>query len=299
MYWVHLDWQKQALARVQMDQLNLQQAFIPFIARHDANFHLGTSPAQVMATFQAIYQATSEHRMGSVTPDQALGALDGTAMWMFWDLMVSPALGAMSTALDGDPAHIAFAERIASMTVADLRTRPSFNPMADALQCNDSGSTDSRTVTQKIADVGTYWAAGASTLVDKCQGWPTAPALDRSLEALGTVHGLMVQNEFDPSTPYSGALVDRRVNGTAARMVLVDNATTHALMFDDNACVADAQYGYLNAGVLPRADLVCESGPMHSFGMHDTTTYEYGNAASGSTLPPPPDVRQVSYRLIP
>jgi pimeloyl-ACP methyl ester carboxylesterase len=299
MNWLHLDWQQQAVARAQIDQLNLQQAFIPFIARHDESFHMGTSPAQVVATFQAIYKATSEHRMGSVTPDQALGALDGTGMWMFWDLMVSPALGAMSAALDGDPAHIAFAERMASMTYADLRTRPSFNPMSDALQCNDSGSTDRRSVAQKIADVGSYWAVGASTLVDKCQNWPTRPALDRSLEATTVVHGLMVQNEFDPSTPYSGALLDRRVNGSAARMVLVDNAVSHGLMFDDNACVADAQFGYLNTGVLPGADVVCEAGPMHSFGMHDTVTYEYGRNASGSTLPTAPDIRQVSYRLVP
>jgi len=284
---------------VRMDQLNLQQAFIPFIARHDDRFHMGTTPSQVMATFQRIYQATSEHRMGSVTPDQALGALDGTGMWMFWDLMVSPALGGMSKALDGDPASIAFAEQIAAMTHADLRTRPGFNPMADALQCNDSGSTDPRSVAQKIADVGTYWAIGASTLVDKCQQWPWQPVLDRGLESRTRVHALMLQNEFDPSTPYAGAFMDRRANGPAARMVLVDNGATHGLMFDGNACVDDAEFAYLQAGVMPDRDVVCEAGPMHSFGMWDSTAYEYGHAAAGSALPPPPDLDWVSDRLVP
>lgn len=299
MNWSHLDWQRQALQRMSMDQLNLQQAFIPFIARHDAQFHMGTTPQQVMTTFQRIYQATSQHRMGNVTPDQALGSLDGTGMWIFWDLLVSPSLSAMSTALDGDPAHIAHAEQMAAMTFADLRSKPSFNPMSDVLQCNDSGSTDPRSIAQKIADVRTYWGIGASTLVDKCQHWPWRPALDRRLESRTKVHALMVQNEFDPSTPYSGALEDRRENGNAARMVLVNDATTHGLMFDDNACTTSTEFSYLNFGVMPARDMVCQAAPMHSFSIHDTATYEYGYRAAGWSLPPPPNIHQVSYRLVP
>ncbi|KRE96766.1 alpha/beta hydrolase [Frateuria sp. Soil773] len=299
MNWMRLDWQRQALSRVAMDQLNLQQAFIPFIARHDDQFRMGTTPQQVMATFQRIYQATSQHRMGSVTPDQALGALDGTGMWVFWDLMVSPSLNAMSTALDGDPAHIASAEQMAAMTYADLRTQPSFNPMADVLQCNDSGSTDPRGIAQKIRDVRTYWAIGASTLVDKCQHWPWRPALDRALESRTRVHALMVQNEFDPSTPYSEAFKDRYMNGQATRMVLVNNGATHGIMFDDNACTTNAEFAYLNSGVMPSWDVVCQAQPMHSFAMHDTVTYEYGHPATGWWLPLPPNVHQVSWRLVP
>lgn len=188
---------------------------------------------------------------------------------------------------------------MAAMTFADLRSRPSFNPMADVLQCNDSGSTDPRTIAQKIRDVGTYWAIGASTLVDKCQHWPWQPALDRKLESRTRVHALLVQNEFDPSTPYSGALADRRQDGHAARMVLVDNATTHGLMFDDNSCTADAEFAYLNAGVMPARDVVCTAAPMHSFAMQDNVTYEYGYPAAGRWLPPPPNVHQVSWRLVP
>ncbi|MFK2905299.1 alpha/beta fold hydrolase [Dyella ginsengisoli] len=299
MNWVHLDWQRQALSRMSMDQLNVQQAFIPFIARHDDQFHMGTTPQQVMTTFQRIYQATSEHRMGSVTPDQALGAMDGTGMWVFWDLLVQPALGAMSQALDGSPDHIANAEQIAAFTIADLRNRPSFNPMADVLQCNDSGSTDPRSIAQKIADVRTYWAIGASTLVDKCQHWPWQPALDRTLESRTRVHALMVQNEFDPSTPYSQALKDRLVNGHDSRMVLVNNATTHGVMFDDNACTTNAEFAYLNFGVMPARDVVCQAKPMHSFAMQDTVTYEYGYPAAGSWLPPPPNTHEVSWLLVP
>lgn len=299
MDWVHLDWQRQALRRAAMDQLNVQQAFIPFIARHDDQFHMGTTPQQVMTTFQRIYQATSEHRMGTVTPDQALGALDGTGMWVFWDLLVQPALGAMSQALDGNPDHIANAEQIAAFTIADLRTSTRFNPMSDVLQCNDSGSTDPRSLAQKIADVRTDWAIGASTLVDKCQHWPWPPALDRRLESRTRVHALMVQNEFDPSTPYSLALKDRIIDGHAARMVLVNNAATHGVMFDDNACTTNAEFAYLNFGVMPARDVVCQAKPMHSFAMQDAVTYEYGYPAAGSWLPPPPNTHQANWVLVP
>ncbi len=299
MNWVHLDWQRQALRRMAMDQLNVQQAFIPFIARHDDRFHMGTTPQQVMTTFQRIYQATSEHRMGTVTPDQALGALDGTGMWVFWDLLVQPALGAMSQALDGNPDHIANAEQIAAFTIADLRTSTRFNPMSDVLQCNDSGSTDPRSLAQKISDVRTHWAIGASTLVDKCQHWPWPPALDRRLESRTQVHALMVQNEFDPSTPYSLALKDRIIDGHAARMVLVNNAATHGVMFDDNACTTNAEFAYLNFGVMPARDVVCQANPMHSFAMQDAVTYEYGYPAAGSWLPPPPNTYQANWLLVP
>lgn len=299
MNWVHLDWQRQALRRMAMDQLNVQQAFIPFIARHDDQFHMGMTPQQVMTTFQRIYQATSEHRMGTVTPDQALGALDGTGMWVFWDLLVQPALGAMSQALDGNPDHIANAEQIAAFTIADLRTSTRFNPMSDVLQCNDSGSTDPRSLAQKISDVRTHWAIGASTLVDKCQHWPWPPALDRRLESRTQVHALMVQNEFDPSTPYSLALKDRIIDGHAARMVLVNNAATHGVMFDDNACTTNAEFAYLNFGVMPARDVVCQANPMHSFAMQDAVTYEYGYPAAGSWLPPPPNTHQANWVLVP
>ena len=299
MNWVHLDWERQSLKRMAMDQLNIQQAFIPFISRHDDQFHMGTTPKQVLTTFQRIYQATSEHRMGSVTPDQALGSLDGTGMWVFWDLLVSPSLGAMSQALDGDPAHIANAEQMAAATYADLRVVPSFNPMQFALQCNDSGSTDPRSTSQKIADVRSYWAIGASTLIDNCENWPWHPVVDRVLELRTTVHGLMVQNEFDPSTPYSEALKDRLDSGNAVRMVLVNNATTHGVMFDDNPCTNDTEFAYLTFGVMPARDVVCQAGPMHSFAMQDAVTYEYGFPAAGWLLPPPPIIRQVSWLLDP
>jgi hypothetical protein len=220
-------------------------------------------------------------------------------MWVFWDLMVSPSLSAMSAALDGDPAHIANAEQMAAMTFADLRNLPSFNPMADVLQCNDSGSTDPRSIASKIADAHSYWAIGASNLVDKCRRWPWRPALDRGLEWRTQVHALMVQNEFDPSTPYAEALKDRLENGPAARMVLVDNAATHAIMFDDNACITNAESAYLAFGVMPARDLVCQAKPMHSFAMQDSGSYEYGYPAAGGRLPPPPNVRQVSWTLTP
>ncbi len=90
-------------ARMRMDQLNLRQAFISFMARHDDHFHMGTTPSQVMSTFPRIYQATAEHRMGSVTSDQALGSLQGTGLWVFWDFLVSPSLRSMAFPPRGDP----------------------------------------------------------------------------------------------------------------------------------------------------------------------------------------------------
>jgi len=108
----------------------------------------------------------------------------------------------------------------------------------------------------------------------------------RTLESRTKVHALMVQNGFDPSTPYSGALRDRRVNSDTVRMVYINNGATHGVMFDHNACVAMAEFAYLNYGVMPARDVVCQAAPLHSFTMHDTKTYDYGHQSSGPRLPP-------------
>jgi hypothetical protein len=38
---------------------------------------------------------------------------------------------------------------------------------------------------------------------------------------------------------------------------------------------------------------------MHSFAMQDTVTYEYGHPAAGWWLPPPPNVHQANWLLVP
>lgn len=82
-------------------------------------------------------------------------------------------------------------------------------------------------------------------------------------------------------------------------MVLVNNATTHGVMFDDNACATSAEFAYLNSGNMFARDVVCQAGPMHSFAMRDATTYEYGYPPAGWWLPLPPNTHQVSCLLVP
>ena len=49
------------------------------------------------------------------------------------------------------------------------------------------------------------------------------------------------------------------MDGPSARMVLVNNATTHGVMFDDNACTTNTEFAYLNSGVMPARDVVCQA----------------------------------------
>lgn len=73
-------------------------------------------------------------------------------------------------------------------------------------------------------------------------------------------------------------------------MVLVNNAATHGVMFDDNACTTPTPSSPTRLRCHAGLDVVCQANPMHSFAMQDAVTYEYGLSRSRvSWLPPLPN----------
>ncbi|WP_217641371.1 alpha/beta hydrolase [Actinopolyspora alba] len=99
-----------------------------------------------------------------------------------------------------------------------------------------------------------------------CRTW-SAPAGDRLRVSGDDVSGaLLINQEFDAATPYSGALEVRRRFPESA-LIGVRSGVTHSGSLSGNACVDDRIAAYLADGELPerkrgdRADVVCAPLP--------------------------------------
>ena len=103
-------------------------------------------------------------------------------------------------------------------------------------------------------------------------------------DATGPVNGvLMTQSEDDAPTAYSGARRARMTAKGRVRMVLVDDAHSHGVLYDD--CARGNTSRYLRTGRLPARDVHCQAQPLPG----DRNVYEFGNPGSAATpLPEQP-----------
>ncbi|WP_203820215.1 alpha/beta hydrolase [Paractinoplanes ferrugineus] len=95
------------------------------------------------------------------------------------------------------------------------------------------------------------------TNVNACAFWT-----HRSAEPAVTVHSpvgaLIVQNEWDPNTPWEGAQRMHRAL-PASRLLTVLNGQGHAILYGKpGACVVDRIGAYLGSGRLPVKDATCK-----------------------------------------
>ena len=103
--------------------------------------------------------------------------------------------------------------------------------------------------------------AGMPVNITPCSFWRYEPR-DKPVRITdqGPSNVLMVQNRYDPATPYSGALNLRRALGDRARMVTVDT-TGHGAAYVPapygSACADRAVTVYLVGGVRPARDVSC------------------------------------------
>lgn len=103
--------------------------------------------------------------------------------------------------------------------------------------------------------------AGMPVNITPCSFWPYKPQ-DKPVRITdrGPSNVLLVQNRYDPATPYSGALNSRRAYGDRARMVTVDT-TGHGAAYlpapYTSACADRAVTDYLVRGERPVRDVSC------------------------------------------
>ncbi|KGI81848.1 peptidase [Actinopolyspora erythraea] len=239
------------------------EIYTDWIAEHDAVYHLGDTGGEVRQRYYG--------RLAELTREPAGGAL-GPAEWtdVFlragygrhgWE-NIAEAFSALVHRDDPEPA----------MKLYEAAHGPGDNGYAMYLATECTDAEWPRRWNTWRAD---HWRAFAKAPFETwgnawynapCRTWPV-PAGERVRVDGGAVDGaLLVNQEFDAATPYSGAL-EARERFPESALVGVPSGVTHSGSLAGNACVDDRIAAYLAEGALPerkpgrRADVTCEPLP--------------------------------------
>lgn len=235
--------------------------FLPWVARHHADYGLGTTTRAVRASVEGLRRRAAQGLLGSITPAD----LDTLIAEQLYDDDTFPGLADDLSILAQGPST----GRIAAIRQGMLH-RPHMLGLLTAedgvfmaVQCNDSAWTTSQaSYLEEGRTLGAaYPLVGWTWISSPCATWPyparpLSPLAPHSLPA-----GLVLQNELDPATPWEGA---RRTwqSQRNLRVVAVDDEGSHGVLFGDNTCAVRAGLTYLRTGRLPARNTVCAGVPL-------------------------------------
>jgi pimeloyl-ACP methyl ester carboxylesterase len=253
--------------------------FLPWAARNDAAYSLGTTAAGVKAFYEKL-RADLARRPLEVEDDWVVNgpALDNLVASSLYSKSDFPALAddlaALRTLLDirGSSAaggrvaatlEAQLEESLEDVTVPAMGTVDAEEAAFLAITCNDTAWTGKGAplITSSAAQGKLYPLLGWGTLDTPCPYWrrPAVPAVP--MTGKGAPAMMLVQSERDPATPIEGA---RRTNAALAgsRMLVVTGEGDHALYASGNACVDKAVETFLANGVLPARGATCKGTPL-------------------------------------
>ncbi|MEU5036913.1 alpha/beta hydrolase [Streptomyces rubiginosohelvolus] len=230
----------------------MEDRFPDFAAYASARpeYGLGTTPAEVEATYFALARRLDAEPLGNITGTLFRGL---TLELLYSDTQLPELARMWQTLKAGKPYP--------------------FEPTPD--QENTAASrlhvlcADSRWPRHQLAyqlnvavDRARYPQLGASTAnITPCAFWPSEhrePPV--RIGDRGPSNILLVQNERDPGTPLAGAQKLRQALGQRARMVTADQGGHGVYPFGTNTCANEATTTFLTTGKRPADDLRCAAG---------------------------------------
>ena len=264
-------------------QRRLEQQFFAWAARHHRAYGLGTTAVAVSRSYATTRAALASRRLGGMTPrefdTQTVEALYHDAGFLtlaetLRDMRRRISSGATAGNRLGAPR-----EQPGRAPVGEYEADPS-DTVFMAVQCNDSGATGGQEAhAAEGRAFGTrYPLLGWEWLTSPCAYWPWPagtgrPGASAQVATRPLPPMLMVQTEFDPATPWEGALRAHRAN-PATRLVGVEDQGSHGAYLTENACVATAVDTYLAKGRLPAKNTVCPGVALP----RETRTYPVGGS---------------------
>ena len=232
-----------------------QDAFFAWVARYDSTYNLGTTAAQVQASYNKARNQLLAHPI-QYANDPLIGAdeLDDTFLLGGYDDELWPSLAqALSTYLNQGQT----ADMVAQYQANGVQNENEF-AVYNAVQCSDVNwprswsywTSDTEMVYRKAPfeawDNAWYNAA--------CAFWPVrGPAKPLQINGAGLPGILMLQGTLDPATPYAGAQTAHKLL-PSARMVVVEGGGNHGQSLEQppNSCVQNYLNAYLSTGALPQ-----------------------------------------------
>ncbi|GAA4611042.1 alpha/beta hydrolase [Saccharopolyspora hordei] len=251
-------WQPMAFERRWREDLR------PWLAAHDATYHLGGTAEAVQATVDGLRAALAEEPL-PVPDGPPIGPteLDALLLQTMYSKQLFPVLGdALVELRAGTGDGRAVAALSSRSTPVSTDPQDSMDATLYSIRCNDTefrGDPVSVVVDSEVQGAK-YPLYGYYAIFQPCVFWdrPQVDLPQPTGEGLPPV--LMVQSENDPATAREGAeLAHQRFRGS--RLVTVRGEGDHGVYGAGNACVDDVVEAYLVDGRVP-ADMTCEGLPL-------------------------------------
>ncbi|MFE5492199.1 alpha/beta hydrolase [Streptomyces virginiae] len=235
------------------------QDWTAWVARNDATYHLGGTPAAVQAKWEQLRTGTRTHPLGGRVGPAELTTLFQNAV--YYDLVWAPLAAIWSSHSAGDDTPVIAAATQSTNAIAAENA----NAVYTAVGCNDTAwPTDWQTWNRDATRLHRQapfmtWANTWKNL--PCATWPVRPHTPVEVRAgSGLPPVLIVHNAGDAAAPYTGALeLHKRLEGS--RLVTVRDAGSHGVTDLVNPEVNQRVDAYLLTGRLDARNVVCAPYP--------------------------------------
>lgn len=258
-------------------QRRFSKQFEPWAARHNADYGIGSTAAEVEATHARVRKAAAEGKLGFFSANVVDNVL-AQQMYSAKGLVTAAKfLGFLDEARDGDKLALYRAFALldnGSDSYTDNRESTTFM----ATTCNDtSWKKDPNYYVDRARSLGPkYPLLGYGQVVNQCAYWPYKPT-NSEVDLSKSPKILMVDNTIDPATPYEGAVAAHRESPNTVLLTVNNQGNHGAVLGSKNKCVTDAAYGFLLNGALIKQDSVCQGVPLPG----DSKVYPVGQQVSG------------------
>jgi pimeloyl-ACP methyl ester carboxylesterase len=242
------------------------KAFAAWVAKHDADYKLGTDPAAVEKAWYKMRDAVRKDPAGGKVGASELEDtfIPGGYYNGYW-----PDLAAAFAAFVNDDDDEPLAEAYDAFAAVDAEGDNGYS-IYTSVQCRDaSWPRDWRTWhrdNEKVYAKAPFMAWNNAWYNAPCAFWPekSLKAPDISNKKLPPV--LLFQATDDAATPYDGGVVvHRQLKGSS--LVVEEGGGNHGISLSGNKCLDDYLSDYLATGKVPRgkgsgdADAVCDKLP--------------------------------------
>ncbi len=228
------------------------EAFFAWVAQYDATYHLGSTAAQVQASwYKARNQLLAHPVNGMIGADDFDDTfLQGGYLDELWP--------GLAQALS---AYLNSGQTAGLITQYEGNGVQSENEFAvyNAVQCSDVNWPRSwaywTSDTEMVDKKAPFQAWDNAWFNAACAFWPVkGPAKPLQIKGAGLPGILMLQGTLDPATPYAGAQ-DAHKLLPSAQMVVVEGGGNHGQSLEQppNTCVQGYLNAYLATGALPGA----------------------------------------------
>ncbi len=228
------------------------EAFFAWVAKYDGTYHLGSTAAQVQASWYRVRNQLLAHpvdgRIGADEFDDTF--LQGGYLDQLWPGLAQALSSYLNAGLTGD---------LISQYQGNGAQNENEFAVYNAVQCSDVNwprsfsfwTSDAERVYRKAP----FQAWDNAWFNAACAFWPVrGPAKPLQIKGTGLPGILLLQGTLDPATPYAGAQ-DAHKLLPSARMVVVAGGGNHGQSLEQpsNSCVQGYLNAYLGTGSLPEA----------------------------------------------